>query len=170
MAAGTLEALIARAVDFYGPGVTDKSAAGLLVFTNLKKGKTAQWMVNADVPRSYTYVPDAAKALYRLAVTREAFGQVWHLPSVQPPLTGRAFIRLAATHMQASDKVFVLPGWLLKIVGWFHPFIHEMTEMNYQDAGPFVFDSTKFERTFGIKATPYEEAIRTTARWFLTQS
>jgi nucleoside-diphosphate-sugar epimerase len=54
MAAGTLQAAIARAVDFYGPGVTDTSAAGTLVFANLKKGKKAQWFINPDMPRSYT--------------------------------------------------------------------------------------------------------------------
>ena len=39
MGSGALKAIIARAVDFYGPGVTDKSAAGILVFANLKKEK-----------------------------------------------------------------------------------------------------------------------------------
>jgi nucleoside-diphosphate-sugar epimerase len=55
MKKGNIRAIIARAVDFYGPGVTDKSAAGILVFANMKKGKRPQWFINADVPRSYNY-------------------------------------------------------------------------------------------------------------------
>ncbi len=63
MKSGQLKAIIARAVDFYGPGVTEKSAPGLLVFTNMRKGKKAQWSINPHVPRSYNYTPDAGKAL-----------------------------------------------------------------------------------------------------------
>ncbi len=168
MEAGTIEAAIARAVDFYGPGVTDKSAAGTLVFTNMKKGKKAQWFINPDVPRSYNYTPDAARAMYILATHAEAFGQVWHLPSVQPALTGREFIRLAAKYMNASEKVIVLPKWLLKIIGWFNPFMKEMYEMNYQDEFPFRFSSAKFEKAFGFIPTSYEEGVKATAQWFLS--
>jgi nucleoside-diphosphate-sugar epimerase len=38
MASGSITAAIARAADFYGPGVTEKSAAGTLVFEKMKKG------------------------------------------------------------------------------------------------------------------------------------
>lgn len=166
MAAGTIKAAIARAVDFYGPGVTDKSAAGTLVFNNMKKGKTAQWPINADVPRSYNYTPDAAEALYILATHEESFGQVWHLPSVSP-LTGRQFIKLAAKYMNSSDQVTVLPKWLLKVIGFFNPFMKEAYEMNYQDEFPFQFSSAKFEKAFNYTPTSYEEAVKATAEWFL---
>lgn len=166
MRSGSIKALIARAVDFYGPGVTDKSAASVLVFSNMKKGKKAQWFINADVPRSYTYTPDAAKAFYLLGTKEEAFGQVWHLPCVSPALTGREFVKTAAKYMNTSDKVTVVPGWMLSIMGWFVPFIREVREMNYQDAYPFRFDSSKIEKAFGLRATPYEEGIKATAAWF----
>lgn len=166
MAAGTIKAAIARAVDFYGPGVTDKSAAGTLVFNNMKKGKTAQWPINADVPRSYNYTPDAAEALYILASHEKSFGQVWHLPSVSP-LTGRQFIKLAAKYMNSSDQVTVLPKWLLKVIGFFNPFMKEAYEMNYQDEFSFQFSSAKFEKAFNFTPTPYEDAVKATAEWFL---
>lgn len=168
MEAGTIEAAITRAVDFYGPGVTDKSAAATLVFANMKKGKTAQWLINPDVPRSYNYTPDAARAMYILATHAEAFGQAWHLPCVQPALTGREFIRLAAKYMNASEKVIVLPKWLLKIIGWINPFMKEMYEMNYQDEFPFRFSSAKFEKAFGFIPTSYEEGVKATAQRFLS--
>lgn len=167
MKAGTIKAAIARAVDFYGPGVTDKSAAGTLVFANLKKGKRAQWFINADVPRSYNYIPDAAKAMYMLATQEQAIGQIWHLPSVQPALTGREFIQLAAANMNASAKVTVLPKLLLKVLGLFIPFLKEAYEMNYQDEFPFHFSSAKFEKAFNFKPTSYEEGVKKTAEWYL---
>ncbi len=166
MNAGNIKAAIARAADFYGPEVKEKSAAGILVFANMVKGKKAQWFSNPDVPRSYNYTPDAAAALYLLSKDESAFGEVWHLPSVQPALTGRQFIAIAARHMNASDKVTVLPKWLLKVIGWFNPFLREAYEMNYQDEYPFRFDSSKFKKKFGFEPTPYEQAIKETAGWF----
>ncbi|HTE25592.1 NAD-dependent epimerase/dehydratase family protein [Flavitalea sp.] len=168
MKAGTIKAIIARAVDFYGPGVTDKSAAGTLVFSNMKKKKKAQWFINAEVPRSYNYVPDAAESLYKLAMTESAYGQVWHLPAVKPPLTGKEFIELAAKYMGAEEKFTVLPKFVLKLIGFFNPFLREIYEMHYQDEFPFLFDSSKFEREFRMEPTSYEEAIKKTAQWYLT--
>lgn len=169
MRSGALTAIIARAVDFYGPGVTDKSAAGVLVFANMKKGKKAQWFVNADVPRAYNYTPDAARALYLLAQSPDAWGQVWHLPCVSPALTGRQFVRLAAKEMGAKEGVFVLPKWMLKMIGWFNPFMREMQEMHYQDAFPFRFNSAKFEKHFQFTPTSYENGIKATAQWYLQE-
>ncbi len=167
MRSGKLEAIIARAVDFYGPRCTDKSTTGVMVFDKLRLGKTAQWLVNADVLRSFNYTPDAAKAIYMLANRPEAFGQVWHLPAVLPALTGREFTAIAARHMKGSDKLQVIPKWVLSIMGLFNPFMKEMNEMMYQNQYAFQFDSSKFEKAFQFTPTPYEEAIRNTAEWFL---
>ena len=169
MSAGKIKAVIARAVDFYGPGVTDKSAAGIMVFSRLKKGKKAQWFINADIPRSCSYTPDAAKAVYLLAKNDAAYGQVWHLPTAQPALTGRAFVRTAAKYMNAPTEVMVLPKWLLKVLGWFNPFLKELYEMTYQDEYPFIFDSTKFEKAFHYQPVSYEQGIKETADWFLKE-
>lgn len=168
MKSGSLKAIIARAVDFYGPGVTEKSAPGLLVFTNLRKGKTAQWFVNANVPRSFNYTPDAGKAMYMLAKTPAAVGQVWHLPTVNP-LTGKQFVSVAARYMNGSDKVKAIPKWILKLAGLFNPFMKEMYEMHYQDEFPFVFNSSKFEKAFNFKQTSWEEGIKKTAEWYMQQ-
>lgn len=169
MKAGTIKAVIARAVDFYGPGVTDKSAVSVLVFSRMKKGKGAQWFINPDVPRSYSYTPDAAKAVYLLAKNDAAVGQVWHLPTAQPALTGREFISTAAKYMNAPAKFTVLPKWLLKILGWFNPFLKELYEMSYQDEYPFIFDATKFEKGFNYQPVSYEQGIKETADWFLKE-
>ena len=168
MAAGTVKATIARAVDFYGPRVLEKSFAGLLVFDRMKKGSTAQWFINANVPRSFNYTPDAAKALYILATNEKAYGQVWHLPSADP-LTAKEFIKLAAKDMNSSDKVTVMPKWLLKVIGYFNPFMKEAYELNYQNEFPFHFSSARFEKVFNFTPTPYSDGIRETAAWHLSR-
>jgi len=168
MAAGTIKATIARATDFYGPRVLDKSLAGLLVFDRMKKRSSAKWFINADVPRSFNYTPDAAEALYLLAANEKSFGQVWHLPSATP-LTGRQFVKLAAKYMDSSDKVTVLPKWLLKVFGYVNPFMKEAYELNYQNEFPLRFSSAKFEKAFNFTPTSYIDGITETAFWHLAR-
>ena len=164
---GGIKAIITRAADFYGPRVTDKSAPGILVFSRMKKGLAPQWLVNPTVPRSFSYTPDAAKAIYILSQHPEAFNQTWILPSAQPALTGKAFIALVAKYMGGKTKPQVLPKWLIATIGWFNPMMKEMHEMLYQDEFGYVLDSTKFENTFGFVPTAYEEGVKKTAGWYL---
>jgi len=164
---GTINAIIARAADFYGSGCIDKSIPNSLVFSRLKKKQTPQWLANAGVPRSLTYIPDAAKAIYILSQHPEAFNKTWILPTAAPPLTGRQFIQLAAKYMHAQDKVQVIPKWVVGIASLFNPMMKEIHEMMYQDQYGYRLDSARFEQTFGIRPTPYAEGIKATAEWFL---
>lgn len=161
-----LDAIIARAADFYGPRATDKSAPGILVFTRMKKNQTPQWFVNPNVPRSLSYTPDCAKAIYILSQHPKAFNKTWILPAAQA-LTGKQFISIAAKYMNGKNKVQVLPSWLIAVVGWFNPFMKELHEMLYQDKYGYVLDSSKFEKTFNFKPTSFEEGIKETAEWYL---
>jgi len=38
--------------------------------------------------------------------------------------------------------------------------------MMYEFENPFVIDSSKFEQTFGMQATPVREAIQETVAWY----
>jgi nucleoside-diphosphate-sugar epimerase len=167
MKSANIKAAIARATDFYGPRSTDKSAAGIMIFDRLKKGRSAQWMVDPELPRTFSYTPDAAMGMYILATHEESFGQVWHLPASRPDLTGREFITLAAKFMHGKNKVQIIPKWLLKALGWFSPLMRESYEMLYQYEYPLQFDSSKFESAFHFKPTTYEDGIKATAEWFL---
>jgi len=44
----------------------------------------------------------------------------------------------------------------------FLPLMKEFPEMMYQNEMDYVFDSSKFEKRFGIVATPPGEAVRVT--------
>jgi nucleoside-diphosphate-sugar epimerase len=167
MKSGGLKAMIAMSADFYGPRTSKTSVASIMIFEKMKNGKSAQWFVNAKQPHSFTYTPDAAIALYMLAVSENAYGQTWHLPTAKPPLTGNEFISIAAKYMHAKNKVQVLPKWLVGIIGLFVPVMKELGEMLYQNEFPYEFDSSKFEKAFQFKPTPYEEGIRLTAEWWL---
>ena len=166
MKSGSIQAIIAKAADFYAPRSSDKSGAGIMVFDRMKKGKTAQWFANSNQPHSFTYTPDAARALYILATSPSSFGQTWHLPTAMPALTGKEFIALAAKYMHGSDKVQTLPNWMLGMLGWFSPLMRELGEMTYQYENSYEFDSSKFEQAFPFNPTSYEEGIRQTADWY----
>jgi nucleoside-diphosphate-sugar epimerase len=167
--AGNIQALIARAADFYGPVGFNTSVPNMLVFANLKKGKKAQWLVNAKVPHSLTYVPNAAQALHILANKEDSFGQTWHMPTANNPLTGEEFIKEAATDMKAKDGYSIISKTMMRLVGLFNRPIKESVEMVYQSEFPYLFDSSKFNRTFNFEPTSYHDGIRETAIWTLEQ-
>ncbi len=170
MKAGSLQAIIAKSADFYGPRAKSTSVAGIMIFDKMKNGKTAQWFVNANQPHSFTYTPDAARGLCLLATTPSAYGQTWHLPTASPALTGNQFVAIAAKYMHVKSRVQVLPKWMLQAVGLFVPIMKELGEMAYQNEFAYDFDSSKFEKAFNFRPTSYEEGIRQTAEWFLSAS
>jgi nucleoside-diphosphate-sugar epimerase len=165
--AGTLTGMIARSADFYGPGSLN-GVPNLLVFEPLSRGKKASWLVNDSVPHSFTYAPDAALGLLQLAESATAWNQTWHLPTASHPLTGKAFVALAAQAFNLSAKYRVLGRPMMRIGGWFNPMVAESYEMLYQNDSPYLFDSSKFARVFGFAGTPYADGIGTTAASFQT--
>ena len=166
MKAGNIKAQIARSADFYGPGADKSGVPNLLVFANLKKGKKAQWLMNAKVPHSFTYVPDAGKALYMLAKKEEAYGQTWHLPTAGNPPTAEELITMAAEALQTRAAYSIISKPLMWIGGLFNRPIEELIEMSYQYQFPYLFDSTKFEQAFAFTPTPYKTGIVETAKTF----
>ena len=158
---GGLTALITRSADFYGPHART-SVANILVFDRLSKGATALCLVDATLPHSYTYTPDAARSLAILADSQSAWNQTWHVPTAQNPPTGREFIELAAGAFGIEPKYRRLSRPLLKAAGWFVSDLRESYEMLYQSDSEYVFDSTKFSTAFGFEPTSYVEGIRQT--------
>jgi nucleoside-diphosphate-sugar epimerase len=159
--AGRLMALIARSADFYGPG-NERSFVNEMVYKNFLKGNRANWFVDADKKHSFTFTPDAAKATALLGNTDDAYNTIWHLPTDKNALTGREFVELFSSQMKVNNKIFVMPVWMIKIVGMFVPVLKEMPEMMYQYDRDYFFDSSKFDNRFKFKTTKYSEGIKLT--------
>lgn len=160
---GNLDAIIARAADFYGPN-TPLSFVTVTVFDNYKKGKKAQWFIDADKKHSMTYTPDAGKATAILGNTSSAYNQIWHLPTDKNVLTGREFIELAAKEFNVKPDYTVLKKWMIQMVGYFVPVVKESIEMLYQNEFDYLFDSTKFEKAFNFVPTSYKDGIAETVK------
>ncbi len=163
IAHGTLQALIARSADFYGPN-TPLSFVNVMVFENLRNGKKAQWMINDTVLHSLTYTPDAGKATALLGNTDSAYGQIWHLPTDRNALTGREIIEMAAREFNVKPGHTTLPRWMLRMAGLFSGVIRESVEMLYQNDSDYLFDSSKFDKAFDFKTTSYEQGVKETVR------
>lgn len=159
VAKNNLTALIARSADFYGPD-NKNSALTIMVADNLMKGKKAQAFGNIDKVHTYTYTPDAAKATALLGNTPDAFNQVWHLPTTAEKLTNRQWIQLIANELKVEPKIQSVPRWMLHLLGLFIPMMKEFPEMLYQYDNDYVFDSSKFEKRFGLKATTPADGIK----------
>ncbi len=159
MNTGKIQAIIARAPDFYG-GNIDKSMLMTVIYKNFLEGKKAQWLFNAKVRHSYIYVPDAGKATALLGNTPAAYNQIWNLPTDRRSLTAEQWVSLFAKEMGRSDNYTLIPAWMVRILGLFIPFMKELYEMRYQFDREYFFDSTKFENYFKYQPTLYEDGVK----------
>ena len=158
MRAGNLQAMIARAADFYGPDAV-LSFPYVTIFQRLKAGKSPQWLGRADKIHTFTFTPDAGKALALLSKSPEAYGQTWHVPTTKEPFTGADFARLACELAGRPDKLQVMPRWMMKLAELFIPVLRENEEMMYQFDDDYQFDSSKIEAAYGLQPTSYKEGI-----------
>ena len=162
---GRVRVTAARGGNFFGPWGLD-STMGARVFHSLLHGKPAQLVGRADLPHTHTYVRDFGKALVMLGKHDEADGQAWHVPNDQPTMTQGEMVRMFAEEAGVEPKMSSMGKLMMSIGGLFIPEAKESVEMMYEFEKPFVIDSSKFEKTFGMKATPIREAIKETVAWY----
>jgi nucleoside-diphosphate-sugar epimerase len=161
IAAGSILGLIARSADFYGPGAIN-SFPHATVFTRLKAGKTPQWIGNPQAQHTFTYTPDAGRALAYLGNTPAAYGQTWHLPTSREEMTGTLFAHLACEVAGRPKGLQTAPAWVMNAMSMFIPVLRENKEMMYQFTHDYRFNSHKIEAAFGLTATSYHDGIEAT--------
>lgn len=162
---GKLRVTAARGSDFFGPWGLG-SSMGDRVFYPLLRGKPAQLAGRTDLPHTHTYVKDFGKALVILGERDEADGQAWHVPNDQPTITQAGLVKFIADEAGVKPTMSTMGKLMLSIGGLFIPEAKESVEMLYEFEKPFVVDSSKFEKTFGMKATPIRDAVRETVAWY----
>lgn len=153
------------ASDFFGPRVR-MAHAGERMVPRLLEGKTLRVLGSADVPHSFTYVPDLAAAMVGAAGNPDVWNTVLHAPT-GPAVTQRQMAEAFTRAAEAPEpKVGTLPGWLLRGAGVVSSDARELAEMVYQFEAPFVMDSSRTESLLGLKPTPLEEAAAATVQWW----
>ena len=162
---GRVRVTAARGGNFFGPWGLD-STMGERVLYPLLHGKPAQLIGRTDQPHTHTFVRDFGRALAILGERAEADGHAWHVPNDQPTLSQGELVRMFAEEARVEPKMSSMGKLMMSIGGLFIPEARETVEMMYEFEKPFVIDSSKFEKTFGMKATPIRQAIKETVDWY----
>jgi nucleoside-diphosphate-sugar epimerase len=163
--AGKVRVTMGRGSDFFGPWALD-SAFSDRVFYPALVGKGASFGGKLDLPHTATYIGDFGRALVILGERDEALGQAWHVPGDRPQITQRQFAELLYRETGHPVRASGVSKTMMALAGLFIPGARESVEMMYEFDKPFVVNSSKFERTFGVKATPIADAIKTTVAWY----
>ncbi|GMQ24310.1 NAD(P)H-binding protein [Algoriphagus sp. oki45] len=153
-----LQAMVVRAGDFYGPEAKN-SFLHELVINRVKAGKNPQWTYAGDKRHAFTYIPDAGKATAFLAQQESAWNQTWNLPTDPSYPSAQEVTQMLNDRLGKNTKLSVMPGFLVWLLGWFIPPLKEVRELKYQTAEDYRLDSSKLEKAFGIKPTPFAEGL-----------
>lgn len=159
MAQQRVQAMICRAPEFYGPGLT-QSITNATIIDSLKRGGKAKVFLRDDTLRTLIWTPDASRAMALLGNTPDAYGQTWHLPCDDGRLTYRQFIALAAEIFGVEPRYTVLKRWQLALAGLFSNTVREASELLPRYAADNIFVSDKFKRRFPeFRVTSYREGL-----------
>lgn len=159
MSAGSIDAAICRAPEFYGPGKT-QSFTNSLVFDRIRAGKLPLIPVSAKTRRSLIWTPDASRGMALVGNTPDAYGQTWHLPIDQHRLTYAEMIRVAERVVGHRIRYAVLPLLALRSGGRITAQLGEVQELLPRYRGDNIFDTSKFMTRFpSFAVTSYQEGI-----------
>lgn len=155
----SIEAVICRAPEFYGPGKT-QSITNTLIFDNIKQHKKLKVPLKDNTLRTLIWTPDASRAMALIGNTPNAYGQTWHLPCDDNRLTYKALINLASEVYQESFRYSVIKMWMFKLAALFNKQAKELQELLPRYRHDNIFISQKFKTRFpDFKVTTYQEGI-----------
>ncbi|WFF07820.1 NAD-dependent epimerase/dehydratase family protein [Micromonospora sp. WMMD1076] len=157
--AGTIDAVICRAPEFYGPRKT-QSLTNTAVFDRVRQHKRPIVPVSAHTLRSLIWTPDASRAMALIGNTSDAYQQTWHLPIDPNRLTYQAMIDIASHTTGRKIPYTTVPRWAFTIGGLINPAAREAGELLPRYRQDNIFDSSKFTTRFpDFPVTTYREGI-----------
>jgi nucleoside-diphosphate-sugar epimerase len=162
--AGKFPVTIGRASDYFGPGVRDTAVFGDRFFEAFFAGKAVDLFGKPDLPHTYTYVPDFARALITLSENEEAYGRAWHAPNAATVSTSE-MVKLFESELGQPVKTRVVSPLMVSLAALFVPIVREMKEMAYEFNEAYVVDDSQFRAAFGAQTTPLADAVRATVAW-----
>ena len=134
---GEVRAVIARSSDVFGPGVI-VSVMGSSVFRAALEGRPATVLGDPDMPHTYTYSRDFARALATVGDSDKADGKAWHVPSAET-ISTREFLAMAYEEAGLELKIRALGSTSLRLMGILSRQVRRARrEKLYQFQSPFV--------------------------------
>jgi nucleoside-diphosphate-sugar epimerase len=126
-----------------------------------------QFVGRLDAPHSFSFVPDAGRAMAILGTSELSWGQIW-IPPVQSALSQAQFGAAiwAAAGRAGKPRMTALSRAVATPLGLVVPIVRALLDTMSHFEHPYVVDSSKFETTFGVAATPLDETIAKTIDWY----
>lgn len=158
--AGDIRAVEVRASDYFGLGAGANAHLGDRFFRPLLAGRTSWNVGDVRQPHAWAYLPDIVSTLVA-AADHPTTGRAWLTPhSTSEPRSEIA--RQVNARTGAHGTARSIPGLLLSALARVQPFMREVKLMQYQFTAPFLVDASESERTLGLRATPWPEALDAT--------
>lgn len=159
MQKGSIEAVICRAPEFYGPGKT-QSITNALIFDNIRQNKKLKVPIQDSTLRTLIWTPDASRAMALIGNTPDAYNQTWHLPCDDNRLTYKGLIELASKIYQQDLKYTIVKMWMFRLGSLMNKRARELEELLPRYKYDNLFISDKFKKRFpDFPFTSYHEGI-----------
>lgn len=156
---GTLNCVICRAPEFYGPNKT-QSITNTMLFDNVIQHKRLMVPISKTTKRTLIWTPDASRALALIGNTPSAYQQTWHLPCA-PSASYNELINITETITHEKYSVFIVKKWLFQLGATFNSEFRELEELLPRYQYDNIFESTKFQERFpDFEITTYRQGIQ----------
>lgn len=163
--AGKVSGTIARSAEFYGPYARNSSLY-ISFLERMLAGKAPLLLSSSDVPHTFAYTEDCARAMVELALCPDACDGVFHLPT-SGSITFREVCTKFNRELGTSYEINTLPPSVRRLLSLFVPLIREASEMLYQFDTEYELSWERFHTRFpDFTPTSYEEGIRAMAASF----
>lgn len=159
-----LEVTLSRPSNYIGPGY---GVFATSVVRPALRGGRMQFLGRLDVAHSFSYIPDSAAAMVALGSSERSWGRGWITPVLEPVTQQQlaAMVWSAAGHAGDARTTLIGPR-SAAVLGLVFPDLGALRELWFEFEKPYVVDAGEFERQFGLRATPIEQAVESTVRSF----
>ena len=121
--------------------------------------KKTRFVGNQNLAREYIFTPDGAKALVQLALTDDAYGEIWNIPGYSV-ITGEEIVSMLRDLTGYQKKVSTVSKNMIIFLGLFNKDMREVVEMFYLNEEPVVLNGAKYEGRIGpVPRTSYHEGL-----------
>ncbi|HEY8361145.1 MAG TPA: NAD-dependent epimerase/dehydratase family protein [Ramlibacter sp.] len=162
---GRIKAVVIRGGDFFGSGTG--SWFDQVMARDLRAGKFT-YPGGQDVPTTWAYLPDMARAFVRVAQQRERLAAFENLHFAGTSLTGADWAELLEQVAREQGwlpsgklRVATLSWPLMRLLGLVMPTVAALCEMRYLWRTPYTLVDTRMAALVGATPrTPLPEAVR----------
>ncbi len=161
-----IQVLILRLGDFFAPGAKG-TMFDLVMLGRLKSG-IVQFPAELSIAHSWAYLPDAARALVKIAEERAQLPKFENFHFAGHFVTGQRMVDAIGATLRTPVRIKQIPWKLLGFLGLFIPLLRETMKMRYLWNQPHRMQDSRLDDLLGPDFdTPFEEAVAATVRSYV---